>query len=59
MPRYYFVMTNGRELVDDNNEVDLPDDDAARSYAEQLARNLATAGANWRGWSVEAINEAD
>jgi hypothetical protein len=59
MPRYYFVVTDGRELVDDDNEVDLPGDDVARDYAEQLARNLATAGADWRGWSVEVTNEAD
>jgi hypothetical protein len=40
MPRYYFRLTNGKQVLDNHKGVDLPGDAAARTDAVTLSRDL-------------------
>jgi len=61
MPRYYFHLTNGEQILNNHQGLDLPGDAAARDDALALARDLkhgaAMRGWNWDGWFVNIVNE--
>ena len=61
MPRYYFHLTNGTQVLDNHKGLDLPGDAAAREDAVVLARDLkhgaAMPGWDWAGWLVVINNE--
>ncbi len=52
MPRYFFNLYDGRKLVPDAEGTELPDDQAARSHAfrvmRELARNREDETGTWR-----------
>jgi hypothetical protein len=60
MPLYYFRLTNGTQVLDNHEGVDLPGDAAARTDAVALARNLAHGeampGWDWSGWFVSIVD---
>jgi hypothetical protein len=53
MPLYHFNLMAGVTRVLDPRGTYLPDDDAARCYAEQLVRGQLVRGQ----WSIEVITE--
>jgi hypothetical protein len=61
MPRYYFRLTNGKQVLDNHKGVDLPGDAAARTDAVTLARDLkhgaVMPGWEWTGWFVMIIDQ--
>ena len=61
MPRYYFHLTNGSQVLDNHKGLDLSGDAAARDDAVVLARDLkhgaAMPGWDWAGWLVVINNE--
>lgn len=67
MPRYFFQVTNGEQVLDPPNPdgVDLPGDAAARDQAAIIARDLKHAedgpgdlpGDSWDGWFVRIVDE--
>jgi hypothetical protein len=61
MPLYHFRLTNGTQVLDNHEGVDLPGDAAARTDAVALARNLQHGGAmpgwDWTGWFVAIVDE--
>jgi len=61
MARYYFHLTDGKQVLSNHKGVDLPGDAAAREDAAALARDLKNGAAlpdrNWAGWFVAIIDE--
>jgi hypothetical protein len=61
MARYYFHLTDGKQVLSNHKGVDLPGDAAARENATALARDLkkgaAMPGWNWAGWFVAIVDE--
>ncbi|HEY1747184.1 MAG TPA: hypothetical protein VGG11_10555 [Xanthobacteraceae bacterium] len=61
MARYYFHLTDGKQVLTNHKGVDLPGDAAARENAMVLARDLNHGSAlpnwNWAGWFVAIVNE--
>ena len=61
MPLYYFRLTNGTQVLDNHNGIDLPGDAAALTDALTLARDLkhgaAMPGWNWAGWFVAITDQ--
>jgi len=60
MPRYYFHLTDGNQVLDNHRGVDLAGNAAARENAFALARDLhgrALPGWNWAGWFVAIVDE--
>jgi hypothetical protein len=61
MPRYYFHLTNGKEVLTNRAGIDLPGNAAARTDAVALARDLkhgaAMPGWDWAGWFVAIIDQ--
>lgn len=56
MARYYFRLTDGKQVLNNHKGVDLSGNAAARDVASDLARDLshgtAMPGWDWRGWVV-------
>jgi hypothetical protein len=56
LPRYFMRLTNGRQVLDNHEGIDLPGAAAAREVALGVARGLrngaAMNGWNWAGWFV-------
>ena len=50
MPRYYFRLTDGNQVLDNHEGVDLPGNAAARENAVALARDL-NHGRAMPGWN--------
>ncbi|MGC1925588.1 MAG: hypothetical protein WA706_17460 [Pseudolabrys sp.] len=50
MPRYYFHLTDGKQVLSNHKGIDLPGDAAAREDALALARDLKH-GAVMPGWN--------
>ena len=54
MPRYYFHLTDGKQVLSNHKGIDLPGNAAAREDALALARDLehevVMPGWNWTGW---------
>jgi hypothetical protein len=52
MPRYFFNLNDGRNIIPDPEGTDLPDDHAARTHAyrvmRELARNREERTRSWR-----------
>jgi hypothetical protein len=61
MPLYFFRLTNGTQVLDNHQGVDLPGDAAARTNAVALARDLshgaAMPGWDWAGWFVTIVDQ--
>ena len=59
MPRYYFHLTDGKQVL--NTGIDLPGNAAAREDALALARDLehgvVMPGWNWSGWFVTIVDQ--
>jgi hypothetical protein len=60
MPRYYFHLTDGKEMLKNPKGLDLPGNAAAREEAVILARDLKHGkvhpGRSWKGWLVEIVD---
>ena len=61
MPRYYFHLTDGEQVLDNHQGLDLPGEAAARDDALALARDLKRGnvmpGWDWEGWFVSIVDE--
>jgi hypothetical protein len=61
MPRYYFHLTNGKQVLSNHKGIDLPGDAAARTDALELARELNHGGVmpgwDWAGWVVAIVDQ--
>jgi hypothetical protein len=61
MPRYYFHLTNGTQVLNNHQGIDLPGEAAARTDAVALARDLkhgeTMRGWDWAGWFVAIIDQ--
>jgi hypothetical protein len=61
MPRYYFRLTDGQQVVKTHEGLDLPGNAAAREEAVRLARQLkqdkALQGRKWDDWFVTIVDQ--
>ncbi len=62
MPRYFFHLTDGKNVLNNHKGIDLPGNAAARDgRAGTLARDLrhgaAMPGWNWAGWFVAIVDQ--
>jgi hypothetical protein len=61
MPRYFFHLTDGKQVLNNHKGVDLAGDAAARDNAVAFARDLkhgaVMPGWNWAGWFVTIMNQ--
>ena len=61
MPRYYFHLSDGEQLLNNHQGLDLPGDAAARDDALALARDLKQGnvmqGWDWDGWFIKIVDE--
>ncbi len=61
MPRYYFHLTDGKQVLTNHKGIDLAGNAAARADAVTLARDLkhgaAMPGFDWSGWFVAIVDE--
>jgi len=61
MPRYFFHLTDGKNVLDNHKGIDLPGNAAAREDALDLARDLkqgeTLAGWDWSRWFVVIVDQ--
>ena len=61
MPRYYFHLTDGDQILTNHKGVDLPGNAAARADAVVFARDLKHGAVmpawDWAGWFVAIVDE--
>ena len=63
MPRYYFHLTDGKQVLKNHKPdgVDLPGNAAAREEATVIARDLKHGAEKpahgWRGWFVSVVDQ--
>jgi Domain of unknown function (DUF6894) len=61
MPRFFFHLTDGKNVLTNHQGVDLAGNAAARADAAVLARDLkhgkSMPGWNWNGWFVAIVDE--
>ncbi len=57
MPRFFFHVRDGLAAFDDREGEVLPGPGAAATRAEQIARELAGDGDNYRGYQVIVLDE--
>ncbi len=58
MPLFYFTLNNGRQTIVDLDGTDLPDETAARSHADTVARDLMRNDrARTLSWRLEVSDE--
>lgn len=61
MPRYYFRLTNGAQLLNNHKGIELVGNAAAREDAIALAQHLKHSvtmrGWDWSGWFVKVLDE--
>jgi hypothetical protein len=61
MPRYYFRLTDGNQILNNHKGVDLAGDAAALEDALALARDLkhgpVMQGWDWAGWFVKIVDK--
>jgi hypothetical protein len=61
MPRYYFHLTDGKQVLNNHKGVDLSGNAAARKDALALTRDLkhgaVMPGWNWTGWFVAIVDQ--
>jgi hypothetical protein len=60
MPRYFFDLIDDKKVYDKKG-VTLPNEKAARRYAEKFARELMETkadlmGESWQAWSIQVCN---
>jgi hypothetical protein len=60
MPRYFFRLTDGKEVLNPGEGLDLLGNAAAREEAVRLARSVkrdgAMRGRNWDGWFIRVLD---
>lgn len=59
MPRYFFHLTDGKNVLNNHKGIDLPGSAAARENAADLARDLRHEKMphwNWAGWFVSIVD---
>ena len=60
MPRYFFHLTDGKQVLNNHKGIDLAGNAAARADAVVLARDLKSGvvmpGYNWDGWFVDIVD---
>ena len=58
--RYYFNLTDGDQIIRDQDGLTLADIDAAITYAIKAIEELRTEGSvcsdEWQGWRMEILN---
>jgi uncharacterized protein DUF6894 len=61
MPRYFFHLTDGNQVLNNHKGIDLSGNAAARADAVALARDLKHGAAmrdwNWTGWFVTIVDQ--
>ena len=61
MPRYFFHLTDGKQVINNHKGIDLAGNAAARADAVALARNLkggaTMPGFDWAGWFVSIVDQ--
>lgn|SRR5262249_28937087 len=58
MPLFYFILKNGLNAVPDREGVELPNETAANSHADTIARELMrNQETKTRAWRLEVCNE--
>jgi hypothetical protein len=61
MPRYYFRITNGKEVLKSHEGIEFPGNAAAREEALVLARNLKKGklapGSSWDDWFISIVDK--
>ncbi len=61
MPRYFFRLTDGKQVLNNHQGIDLAGSAAAREDAVALAASLrhgaVMPGFNWGGWFVTVVDE--
>ncbi len=61
MARFYFRLTDGNQVLNNHEGIDLPGRAAARENAVALARDLRLGavmpGFQWGGWFVTVVDE--
>ena len=59
MPRYYFHLSNGEQVLNNHKGIDLTGNAAAREDAMALARDLKHGAAmrDWAGWFVTIVDQ--
>ena len=61
MSRYYFHLTDGKQVLNNHKGIDLSGNAAARADAVALARDLkhgaAMPGWNWTGWFIVIVDQ--
>ena len=61
MPRYYFHLTDGKQVLSNHKGLELAGPAAAREDAAVIARDLqhgkAMPGWHWAGWFVSIVDE--
>src|SRR5262249_60502869 len=61
MPRYYFHLSDGKQVLNNHKGIDLSGNAAAREDALVLARDLkhgaVMPGWDWSGWLVVIVDE--
>jgi len=61
MPRYYFHLTDGNQVLNNHKGIDLSGNATARTDALALARDLKNgavmSGWNWTGWFVTIVDQ--
>lgn len=61
MARYFFRLTDGKEVLKNSKGLDLPGNAAAREEAVVFARELKADKSlprrNWSGWFVSIVDE--
>ena len=59
-PRYYFHLSDGKQVLNNHKGIDLPGNAAAREDALALARDLkhgaVMPGWDWSGWFVTIVD---
>jgi hypothetical protein len=58
MPHYFFHLTDGSDVLDDPDGLDLPGDAAARAEAMMVAADVKTRfkPRDWTGWFVQIFD---
>jgi len=60
MPRYHFRLTDGAQILENHQGIDLSGNAAARDNAIALAHHLKqgpfTQGWDWRGWFINIVD---
>lgn len=60
MPLYYFRLTDGAQVLDNQKGIELAGDAAARddaiAFAHDVKRGVVMKGWDWNGWFIEIVD---